>query len=71
MLSIYGEAWSAFLERVYLMFMTLSLSTTSCLFEKNVSTERNAAFMNFLTGMLSGVFFPLTKMENGLLRKLF
>lgn len=52
------------------MFMTLSLSTTSCLFEKNVSTERNGAFMNFLTGILS-VFFSLTKMENGLLRKLF
>lgn len=70
MLSICGEAWSAFLERVYQMFMTLSLSTTSCLFEKNVSTERNGAFMNFLTGILS-VFFSLTKMENGLLRKLF
>lgn len=39
------------------MFMTLSLSTTSCLFEKNVSTEHNAAFMNFLTGLLSDVFF--------------
>lgn len=42
------------------MFMTLALSTTSCLFEKNVSTERNTAFMNFLTGILSG-FFPSLK----------